>query len=85
MPKPKSKRAPRRLKRRDLRTRGAPIQGTAVVWPKGVEQRYGISEPTRWRWERDGKLPRRDVSVGGRTGWKPETLAAAESISAPAG
>ena len=55
-------------------------QGTHVVWPSGVEERYGISAPTRWRWEKDGRLPPRDVNVGGKTGWRPETLEAAERI-----
>lgn len=57
-------------------------RGEAVVWPKGLEARYGISAPTRWRWEKDGKLPPRDVHVGGRTGWKPATLEAAEASRA---
>lgn len=53
-------------------------EGTAIVWPTGVERRYGISPVTRWRWEKLGKLPARDVNLGGKTGWRPETLAAAE-------
>lgn len=57
-------------------------QGTVVVWPSGVQERYGISAPTRWRWEKLGLLPKRDVSVGGKTGWRPETLLAAEAVTA---
>ena len=58
-------RAPKRL--RD--------SGTRVVYPRGLETRYGISLSTRWRWERAGRLPARDVFVGGRAiGWRPETL-----------
>jgi hypothetical protein len=52
----------------------APTQGTAVIWPKGLEERYGVTSVTRWRWERSGRLPKRDVNVGGKTGWRPETL-----------
>lgn len=58
------------------------VKGEVVVWPKGLERRYGISDTTRWRWEREGKLPARDVNIGGRTGWKPETLASAETVMA---
>lgn len=53
--------------------------GTEVIWPRGLQERYGISDVTRWRWERENKLPPRDVFVGGRSGWKPATLAAYES------
>jgi len=60
----------------------APRGGTAVIWPQGCQERYGISAPTRWRWEKTGRLPARDVNVGGKTGWRPETLAAAESAVA---
>jgi len=44
-----------------------------------VQLRYGISAPTRWRWEKGGILPKRDVFIGGEAkGWKPETLDAAD-------
>ena len=65
-----------------IRAKTTPAVGAAVVWPRGVEQRYDISAPTRWRWERDGKLPARDVNVGGKTGWRPETLATHERVDA---
>lgn len=58
--------------------------GTRCVWPRGVEERYDISAPTRWRWERVGLLPARDVFVGGKpVGWRPETLEAADRGHAP--
>lgn len=60
--------------KKDKRRRPAPLAGTAVVWPSGVQMRYGISAVTLWRWERNGGLPARDVYVGGRSGWRPETL-----------
>jgi len=53
-----------------------PVKGAAVVWPAGVEKLFDISQPTRWRWERIGRLPARDVNIGGKTGWKPATIAA---------
>ena len=59
-----------------------PRAGSVVVWPKGVEERYDISAVTRWRWERKGLLPARDVHIGGRSGWRPENLVAAESRDA---
>jgi hypothetical protein len=44
-----------------------------------LEQQYGISPETRLRWEKTGRLPARDVHVGGLlVGWKPATLEAAE-------
>jgi hypothetical protein len=53
--------------------------GTGCVWPLGVQKRYDISAPTRWRWEKLGLLPARDVFVGGKAvGWKPETLETAD-------
>lgn len=57
--------------------RTTPASTATVIWPRGVEERYGISAVTRWRWERTGKLPPRDVHIG-RGGWRPETLEAAE-------
>jgi len=63
----------------DRRSRPAPLQGNAVIWPAGLRARYGISPATQVRWERAGKLPARDVFVGGRAvGWRPETLERAE-------
>jgi hypothetical protein len=52
--------------------------GTAVIWPAGLQERYGISAPTRWRWERIGRIPPRDVHLNGKSGWRPETIEAAE-------
>jgi predicted DNA-binding transcriptional regulator AlpA len=55
------------------------LSGTAVIYPRGLEARYGWSSPTRWRAERDGRVPKRDVFIGGEAvGWRPETLEAAE-------
>lgn len=61
-----------------LRIRRAPATGTVVIWPSGVETMYDISPMTRWRWEKKGKLPPRDVNIGGKTGWRPATLKANE-------
>lgn len=62
----------------DRRTRGAPHEGTRVIWPAGLRARWGISEPTLWRWRRAGKIPAPDVHVGDRQGWRPETIEALE-------
>ncbi len=54
-------------------------EGTTLIWPSGVCKRYGISTVTRWRMERDKKLPPRDAFINGvAVGWKPETLEASE-------
>ncbi len=59
-----------------------PRAGTAVIWPGGVQERYGVSHITRWRMERDGRLPPRDFFIGGvAVGWRPETLAVAETAA----
>src|SRR5258708_5959384 len=63
-----------------VRDRRAPLAGSAVIWPSGIEVRYNISAPTRWRWEKSGRLPARDVNVGGKTGWRPSTIEAAENV-----
>lgn len=68
--------------RHDRRKHPAPIGGTSVTWPAGLRAQLGISAPTLWRWERNGLVPKRDVFIGGRSGWKPETIAEALSRSA---
>ena len=61
------------------------LAGSGVIYPRGAEERYGISLSTRWRWEREKKLPPRDVYVGGRPiGWRPETLDRADEGQAMA-
>ena len=51
----------------------------SVLWPVDVANRYGVSEKTRWEWERDGKLPKRDVHIGGEAvAWYVTTIEAAE-------
>jgi predicted DNA-binding transcriptional regulator AlpA len=58
--------------------------GTHLITPRGLEARYGWSPPTRWRAERDRRVPARDVFIGGRAvGWKPSTIEAAESAQQP--
>ncbi len=58
------------------RRKRPPHAGTAVIWPQGVQAMYDISAPTRWRYEKSGRLPPRDVHLGSKSGWRPETLAA---------
>jgi predicted DNA-binding transcriptional regulator AlpA len=50
-----------------------------VLWPSDVEQRYRISDSTRSRWEKTGKLPPRDVHLGGEAvAWYATTIEGAE-------
>jgi predicted DNA-binding transcriptional regulator AlpA len=52
--------------------------GTAVVYPRGVQEMLGISLPTRWRMEKQGRLPKRDFFVNRvAVGWRRATLEAA--------
>jgi predicted DNA-binding transcriptional regulator AlpA len=52
-----------------------PPSERAVLKPRDVERLFDITAPTRWRWEKKGKLPPRDVILGGEPiGWRPATL-----------
>lgn len=64
--------------RGDKRTRGAPRQGTAIIWRMGLMDRWGISAPTLWRYVRSGKIPQPDVCIADRKGWRVETIEAFE-------
>lgn len=47
----------------------------AIYWPADVEKLLDISTPTRWRMERDGRLPARDAFLGGRpVAWMRATI-----------
>jgi predicted DNA-binding transcriptional regulator AlpA len=70
----------RQPKRKARARSSALVRGEAVIYPRGVEKRFGISAVTRWRWERRGKMPPRDVHLlKGAIGWRPATIEAAES------
>ena len=50
-----------------------------VITRKELRARYRISEVTLWRWERDGKLPPRDVYIAGKAEhWYEDTILNAE-------
>lgn len=56
-----------------------PTKSPAIVWPRDIQERYAISAPTRWRWERTGRLPARDFYLSGRpVGWHLATIEVAE-------
>jgi hypothetical protein len=74
--------AKRKPKKRTAKKRSnlGPRRGSSIIYPKGVEERYGISPVTRWRWEQANRLPARDAYIAGRpAGWKPETLDRADA------
>ena len=49
------------------------------LYPCELEHRQGYSAVTRWRMERDGRLPPRDWIVGGKAvGWRITTIEASE-------
>lgn len=62
-----------RRKARQERARNADI-----LYPNDLCERWGISRPTLWRWEKNEKLPKRDVTVGGKTAWYRSTIEAYE-------
>jgi hypothetical protein len=51
-----------------------------VLWPKDLLHRYQISPETLRRWERTGRVPRRDVHIAGDpSGWYRSTIEQAEA------
>lgn len=47
----------------------------AIFWPRDLERHLSISAPTRWRYERAGKLPPRDAYIDGEpVGWLRSTI-----------
>ncbi|MFZ1905215.1 MAG: hypothetical protein WAU56_07470 [Steroidobacteraceae bacterium] len=77
--KRKQRRDSKAKRGKHVRTRiGAPREGRDIIWPTGLQERLGIKQCTRWLWEKKGKLPPRDVYIGGvPVGWKPATIEAA--------
>jgi hypothetical protein len=61
-----------------LKPQHVPVPGIALL-PADIEHRYRISLSSRQRWEREGKLPKRDFFIGGKAkGWLLTTLERAE-------
>jgi hypothetical protein len=56
-------------------TKALPYAQRAVLKPGDVERLFDISHQTRYRWEKEGRLPPRDVVIGDKPlGWRPATL-----------
>jgi len=61
-----------------MRPQRAPKPGVTLL-PREIAIRYRIADYTRSRWEREGKLPKRDFFVGNKPrGWFLETILKAE-------
>ena len=60
------------------------VVARVVLYPVDVQVMLNVSESSRWRLEREGKLPPRDVFLGGvAVGWRPETIERALSTPDP--
>ena len=56
-----------------------PAAPGVALSPAEIEHRYRVSNTTRQRWEREGKLPKRDFFIGGKPrGWLRDTILRAE-------
>ncbi|MFT6420145.1 MAG: putative site-specific integrase-resolvase [Porticoccus sp.] len=42
--------------------------------PKALEKALDISSTTRWRWERDGKIPAHDLEINGKPRYSAKRL-----------
>jgi hypothetical protein len=68
----------RRPAKRQLKPQCEPAPSIALT-PAEIEHRYRVSNTTRQRWEREGKLPKRDFFLGGKAkGWMLTTIEKAE-------
>lgn len=52
-----------------------------VLWRRDLAARYGVCRETVWRWQQAGKIPRPDVRIGDRHGWRAETIRTHESAA----
>lgn len=58
--------------------RRPPAAAPAIYWPRDIETLLTVSSCTRWRMEKDGRLPPRDAFLGGAAvGWHRPTIEAA--------
>ena len=56
------------------RRKASPPPDVRFLNAAAVKRRYSISEPTLWRWLRDGVFPRPDRIIAGRRFWLETTL-----------
>lgn len=60
------------------KTRRPMAAAPVIYWPRDLEALLNVSSCTRWRMERDGRLPRRDAFLAGTpVGWHRATIEAA--------
>ncbi|HKQ14439.1 MAG TPA: hypothetical protein VJT80_13475 [Steroidobacteraceae bacterium] len=62
-------------------TTSAPLDQRDIWTKPDIMVRWNISDPTFWRYRRQGHIPAPDAKIGTRKAWRRETILAAESVA----
>ena len=56
----------------------SPTADSKILWPHQLARRWSVHFTTIWKARVDGKIPAYDFKLGGRFGWRLETIEAFE-------